>query len=239
MEETTMLRLRFLGIAVLAALVLGVIGASSASATFKLEPVACDKGKPAICWDVENGTKLQELVGVETFTIEQLGKGLLESIVGGQKFHIECEKAKVKKGEIFQNEPLLKVTTLTMTGIDFENCTELTPANCSIEKTLTTEGITGEATTTTDVIFKPTNAALPFIEINVKGEKCPIIGLIPVSGFAEGLWEKEINIDLAEHLMEFIHTDPGLKIGKEKAGLESDIDVKIPLLGDAWDVVEA
>jgi hypothetical protein len=249
----TMRRIRLLTVVLLALLTVGIVSASSASAAFKLEAKACTApGKPAFCWEASlAGVGLQELVGEEKFTIEQLAtpEPLFEAEFGGTigNMHILCTAAS-GTGTMLQNNPLVEGTTGEKLTVTLTGCKLLAPLGekCKVEETLPIAELTASAETVSDLVVKPT-VGTTFFELdflNITEGSCPaaIRGKVPVKGKAECLWLAEASlVDLPGQECEFIHTDKGLELGANPATLEAEFEIKFPILEqtDFWDVVEA
>jgi hypothetical protein len=235
----------------LALLTVGIATASSASAAFKLEAIACVPGKPAFCWEAKTGgVGLQELVGEEEFKITQLAtpEPLLEAVLGGETVHIQCKEA-TGSGVVLQNAPLTTETTGEKIKIKFTGCAllETLGSKCKVPATIETKELAAKASTVSDLIIEPAIAEGIFAEIkfeNITEGSCPatIRGSQPVKGKAECLWLEEASlVDLEGQECEVIHEDGGLKLGGSAASLLAEFEILFPILEetDNWDVVEA
>ena len=240
------IKLGILGVAMLAAVIVSALGATTASAAFTLTETECKEGVPVFCYENEATKKLFAFKGVEegTGTQESAEPHLLKGNLG-ESIRIECS-AGTLTGNLTQEEPLVKAGTIVNTQLKFTGCkiteTAALVKKCKITlEKLDTRVLKGQlegATDPPDLHITPgegTTIAAFLIENNgaevcpatVKGEKL-IKGLV----LCELL---EAEVDAKVKLVQ-CGTGSELTFGENAAEFDAEFELVLKNTIDPWSV---
>ncbi len=236
------MRVRLTGVllaVVVTAAASGIASSAASAAVFTLTTTACTGGTFLnLCY--VNGTEKLELTGTQTFSVVQLGKGILKGIIGGEAVTVECEET-VATGTPLVNQasPLTAKGTITGT-LTFKKCKVIGNATvvkkCKIPVEKESTKLVGSLNSVSELLLKPeTGTEFIIIPFENNGtEVCPatIKGNRAVTG------EQAITITTPEEPAEEktgkTVVKSGLKLAGEPAELEASLDLMLTGLGDKW-----
>jgi hypothetical protein len=191
----------------------GIFAATAAQGAFTITTKKCGEGIPTAC--IESEGKLFEAQGEETYTgkLQAKAEALMETKLGKSTILITC---KTDKSEGVARQPEPSVKAVTGEGkLVFGGCT-VSPKNCKVSETLTTNMLTGTVADEMPIKSGTVKAASgsTIITIMFKGEECLLKGAQAISG--EDLCiSMDAETDLSVHTGECLAEGSKLTFGSE------------------------
>jgi hypothetical protein len=236
-----MSRLKITGalLAVVAIAAMGAFSASAASAAvFTLGTAECKEGFWNLCWAETAAGALKELSGTQSGTVaKKTGSANAIFNVASVGVTIECKNVTSSDALINQEKPLTKNSTITG-HLVFKECklTGELGEVCTIPVEKTTEALTGEVVSETELKLKPTSTKA-FITIPFEGASCPatVKGSHEVTGEDVIVIEKPGTPETTKSGANST-TKSTLKFSEKTATLTDEVTISFTGLGDLVDV---